>query len=66
MNSDNYLSSLNATYNNLMEIMKIEKEPDKIKELEREINKITATIKAVSSLINYYKMKEIKTKAKAK
>ena len=66
MNSDNYLSSLNATYNNLMEIMKIEKEPDKIKELEREINKITVTIKAVSSLINYYKMKEIKTKAKAK
>jgi hypothetical protein len=66
MNSDNYLSSLNATYNNLMEIMKIEKEPDKIKELEREINKITVTIKAVSSLINYYKMKEIKAKAKAK
>ena len=66
MNSDNYLSSLNATYNNLMEIMKIEKEPDKIKELEREINKITVTIKAVSSLINYYKMKEIKAKSKAK
>jgi hypothetical protein len=66
MNSDNYLSSLNATYNNLMEITKIEKEPDKIKELEREINKITVTIQAVSSLINYYKMKEIKTKAKAK
>lgn len=66
MNSDNYLSSLNATYNNLMEIIKIEKEPDKLKELEREINKITVTIKAVSSLINYYKMKEIKAKAKAK
>ena len=30
MNSDNYLSSLNATYNNLMEIMKIEKFEDLI------------------------------------
>lgn len=64
MNSENYLNSLNATYNNLMEIMKIEKEPSKLKELEKEINKITVAIKAVSSLINYYRMKEIKSKLK--
>ena len=44
--------------------MKIEKEPKKIKELETEINKIQNVIKSLSTLINYYKLKEIKSKAK--
>lgn len=58
-----FLVSLNDKYNNLMEIMKIEKEPKKIKELETEINKIQNVIKSLSTLINYYKLKEIKSKA---
>jgi len=61
-----FLVSLNDKYNNLMEIMKLEKEPKKIKEIESEINKIQNVIKSLSSLINYYKLKEIKSKASNK
>lgn len=61
-----FLVSLNDKYNNLMEIMKIEKEPKKIKEIENEINKIQNVIKSLSTLINYYKLREIKSKANNK
>ena len=61
--SEILLNKLNGQYNNLMEIIKVEKDIKKIKDYEKDINKISGVIKILSSFINYYKMKEIKSQS---
>ena len=57
-NTENYYNNLNAQYNNLVEILKIETDKKKIKLLEIEINKVSSLIKSLMSYINFYKLKK--------
>ena len=59
--SEKLLNTLNAQYINLIEIMKFEKDVKKIKECEKDMNKISGLIKSLTNFINYYKMKELKS-----
>ena len=61
--SEILLIKLNGQYNNLMEIIKLEKDIKNLKQFEKDINKISGLIKVLSNFINYYKMKEIKSQS---
>jgi hypothetical protein len=61
-NSEIYLNDLNANYLNLMETMKNEKDPKKLLLIEKELNKINTLSRALTNYINYYKLKDLKSK----
>lgn len=52
------LEELNLSQQNLMSIIKIEKEGKKIKELERDLSKINMLIKALLSYKSYHTIKD--------
>lgn len=56
--SEKFLNNLNSQQQNLYEIMKIELDEKKLKELEKEINKINNVVKCLTQYINYYKVRE--------
>ncbi len=60
--SEKFLNELQANYNNILEIMKIEDDGKKIKAFEKELNKTNNLIRALTSYINYYKLKNLKSK----
>jgi hypothetical protein len=60
--SEKFLNDLNNQNTNLMEIMKIETDVKKLKDLEKDINKNHGLIKVLTQYINYYRMKIIKSK----
>ncbi len=53
------LEELILKQQNLMSIMKIEKDGKKIKELEKDLSKINMLIKALLSYKNYHTLKEV-------
>lgn len=59
-NSESLLNELYLNYQNLTEIVKNEYDPKKIKLYESEMNKINNLTRALSSYINFYKLKQIK------
>lgn len=61
-NSEAFLNDLNVNYSNLIETMKNEKDPKKLQTIERELNKMNTLSRALTNYINYYKMKELKSK----
>ena len=61
-NSETFLKDLNDSFVNLTEIMKNEKDAKRLKELELELNKINNLIRILTNYINYYKIKELKSK----
>jgi|688.fasta_scaffold793762_1 hypothetical protein len=61
-NSENFLNDLNANYSNLIETMKNEKDPKKLLLIEKELNKMNTLSRALTNYINYYKMKELKSR----
>ncbi len=60
--SEKFLNELQANYNNILEIMKIEDDGKKIKAFEKELNKTNNLIRALTSYINYFKLKNLKSK----
>ena len=52
------LIKLVSQNNNLMEVMKIENEPKKLKSIEKDITKNNCVIKVITQYINYYKIKK--------
>lgn len=56
--SEKFLNNLNSQQQNLYEIMKIELDEKKLKELEKEINKINNVVRSLTQYINYYKVKD--------
>ncbi len=61
-NSENFLNDVNANYLNLIETMKNEKDPKKLLLIEKELNKINTLSRALTNYINYYKLKDLKSK----
>ncbi|MFO0415041.1 MAG: hypothetical protein ACK50E_05255 [Bacteroidota bacterium] len=61
-NSENFLNDVNANYLNLIETMKNEKDPKKLLLIEKELNKMNTLSRALTNYINYYKMKELKSR----
>ena len=61
-NSEIFLNDLNANYSNLIETMKNEKDPKKLLLIEKELNKMNTLSRALTNYINYYKMKELKSR----
>lgn len=60
--SEKFLNDLIIQTNNLIEIMKIENDEKKLKELEKDINKNNSLIKILTNYINYYRLKKLKSK----
>ena len=56
---ENILDELILNQQNLMNIIKIEKDSNKMKELEKDLSKINMIIKSLLSYKNYVKLKEI-------
>ncbi len=61
-NSEVFLNDLNVNYSNIIETMKNEKDPKKLQQIEKELNKINTLSRALTNYINYSKMKELKSK----
>jgi hypothetical protein len=59
-NSVQLLDELYVNYHGLTDRLKIEQNPTTLKALESEINKISNLTRALTSYINYYKIKDIK------
>lgn len=59
--AENLLNILNANYLNLVEIFKNEKDTKKLKDIDRDLNKIQNLIKALRQFTSYYTMKELKS-----
>lgn len=59
-NAEKLLSDLYLQYQNLTEISKNEKDVKNLKSLEKEMNTINSLTRALTSYINYYKLKNAK------
>lgn len=54
------IDRLNMEYNNLVELMKQETEPKKIKMYEAEISKNLMLSKSLQTYVNYYRIRDAK------
>lgn len=61
-NCEKLLDELYVSYQGLINRIKVEQDPAQLKILEADLNKINNVTRALTSYINYYKIKDLKNK----